>query len=333
MANDPGILSDFNFQSDAFQDTLQAELVDALSFKSSGILTDGSGFLDKTKTGEFINVPQYETLADAMTQVTTGSEKTTNDFADYKSTAVWVQREGAWGIESLVKTITGKDPLTEIARQVANKVAVTIQTTVINVLKGIFATALSSSHSTGTTYTGSTIDYDGIFGAKQKLGDAQMQLTRVIANSKVVSDIGGLNRAVFTNTTLGVEAAVNAVVPVVAGMNTWMEDAITAVSSVYSTYISAPGAIIFLIGNWSRRDVNGNPVVSNGIDVEFQRIAEVGGGTDNIFVRVRYMVHPMGMEYNSATVNPTDAQLATGSNWTKSVDDDRKIKIVELKTL
>lgn len=331
--NDPGVLTDFNFNAEAFQDTLQAELVDKLAFQSSGILSDGSSLIDRSAKGQFVDVPQFETLADDMTQVVSATDIDVNDFADYKMRGVWVEREAAWGIESLVQTITGKDPLGEIARQIATKVAKTIQTTAINVLNGIFAVELASTHSTGTTYSGAKADYTSILGAKQLLGDSQMKLNKAIANSKVVSDLVALNMAQFPNTALATQAAISGTLPMIAGMQTWMEDAITAVSSVYSTYFSAPGQLLYVVGDWNRRDLNGNPVRSAGIDVEYSRKPQTGGGQDLIYVRVKYLVHPAGMQYNSATANPTDAQLATGSNWTKVVDDDRKIRIVEMKTL
>lgn len=332
MADNPSVLSNFNFQTETFKDTLRAELIDALNFRTSGILIDGSSFVDRSAKGQFVDIPQYQTLIDKLTQVVSGVTKDTNNFADYKMRAVWVQREGAWSVESLVQNISGKDILTEIARQLANIVARTIQDTSISVLKGVFATALAGTHSTGTQYSGATIDGSGILAAKQLLGDVQSQLTRMITHSKILSDAVALQIAKFPN-TLGTDAARSGEVSQLYGMNAWMDDAITAVSSIYSSYISAPGQLLYVLGDWNRRDLNGNPVTSNGPDIEYSRVPNIGGGQDRIYLRMKYLVQLNGMQYNSATANPTDTQLATGANWTKVVDDDKKIKITELKTL
>ena len=42
---------------------------------------------------------------------------------------------------------------------------------------------------------------------------------------------------------------------------------------------------------------------------------------------VEYEVY--GMQWSSATDNPTDAQLATASNWNEDYDDSRELKIVK----
>ena len=42
---------------------------------------------------------------------------------------------------------------------------------------------------------------------------------------------------------------------------------------------------------------------------------------------VEYEVY--GMKWNSATDNPTDAQLATASNWDEDYEDHRQWKIVK----
>ncbi len=328
---DPGVLTDFNYQSEEFQDTLQAEIVDKLGLTTSGIMVDGSNFI-QNKMGDFAHIPQYQTLADAMTQVVTVTDVDINDFADYKMTMPWIQREGAWGVESIVQTITGKDPLTEIARQFANKIAQTMKTSAINMLKGCFATALSATHSTGTSYSGNNITFDGVRGAKQLLGDSQMLLTRAVANSKVVNDAGGLVGTTFPNTQIGSQTLTSGIVPNLYGIQAWMDDSIASVASIYSTYIAAPGAVIYALRPWSHKDLNGNQVTSPAVNVEYQRVPQTGGGQDRIYLRVSYTVLLNGMQFSISYKNPTDAQLATGAYWTKVADDNRKIKCVELKT-
>jgi hypothetical protein len=330
---DAAALADFSFQSDEFQDTLQAELVDALNLQTSGILVNGSGFI-RPDSGEYQSIPQYDTLSGTADQIVTNTENDTNDFGDYKMRAPWLQRNKIWGVENLVNVVAGKDPLTEIARQLANFWAVEFQTTAINVINGCFATALASTHSTGTDYSGNTIGIDGILAAKQKLGDRQMVLTQAIANSIVINHAVKNGIASYgSNSTLGTELFKSGNLPMVAGMATWMDDSFAGVSDVYSSYFSKPGTVVYSVRPWVRRDVNGNAVTSQSVDVEYERKPNIGGGTDVLHTRASFLVHLTGMYYNSATTNPTNAQLATGSNWTKVADDDKKIPIVQLKTL
>lgn len=331
MSNDYSTLADFNYNDEGWQRELQAEIVDKLALQASGILSQTD--LVQDDTGHFVDITQYPTVSDAAQQIVSGTDVDYVDFSDYKQRAVWLLRAWGWGQENLIQIIAKKDPQSEIMRQLAVTVAREIQTTAINVVKGIMATALASTHSTGASFSGGEITYPGILAAKQLLGDSQLLLTQAIANSKVVNDAVLLNIASFPAGVVGNEAAKSGALPVIAGMNTWMEDAIAAVTSVYSSYFAAPGALVYKFAPWTRRGINGEVKTSAMIDIEPWRNPATSGGLDIVYVRIKFLVHPLGMQYNSATNNPTNAQLATGSNWTKVADDNRKIKIVELKTL
>jgi len=334
MAVNYATLSNFNYQDEQFQATLMAELVDALNILGSGILSVASETLiPRDVSGHFVDIPQYETVSGLADQIVSGSDSNIYDFADYKMRAVWVLREKAFGVEDLVQIMAAKDPIGELIRQVSNFWARNFQATAISVIQGCMATALALTHSTGNTYTGNKISYDGILAAKQLVGDKQFELNKAIAHSKVMNDAVLQNIAQFPNSILGNTSAQEGNVSRLAGMNTWMEDQIVSVGDVYSTYFAAPGQLVYQLANWKRKDINGNAVVSQGVDIEFFRKPEHSGGTNLLFTRCKYLVHLNGMQYNSADLsNPTDAQLATGVNWTKVADDDRKIKIVELKT-
>lgn len=335
MSTDYGLLADFNYNDEGWQRELNAELVDQLALQASGILVQGffnpSTGIDQN-AGSFANFTQYPTIADTPQSITSNTALDIRDFSDYIQTAPWLNKADAWGIENLVQVIAGKDPIAELLRQLTNYWAKAIQASALSVIKGIMATALASTHSTGATYSGGEITLPGIGAAKQLLGDAQMQLTKAVMHSKAFSDAVQLGIASFPNSALGNNLAVTGAFPQIMGMTTWLDDAIAAVGGVYSSYFAAPGAVVYNTRPWTRRTIANQIVKSAGIDVEFWRDPSTGGGTDVIYTRLSYVIGALGMEYNSATTNPTDVQLATGSNWTKRADDDRKIKIVELKT-
>lgn len=331
MSTDYAVLADFNYSDEGFQSELQAEIVDKLALTNSGVLTQTNLF-DTEASGSFLNITQYPTVADAPQQVISGSDLDVRDFNDYKQRAAWLLKADAFGVENLVNIMAKKDPIGELLRQLSNTVSKAIQSSALNAVKGIMATALSTTHSTGSTYSGAEISYEAILAAKQLLGDAQMQLTKAICHSKVINNAAKMNIASFGNGVLGANSAVNGNVPVLAGMETWMDDTLAAVASVYSSFFASPGALVYGFGGWERNDLSGNKVKSATVDIEFGRNQLSGGGVDLMFYRFKSFVHPLGMSYTSATANPTDAQLATGSNWTYVADDVRKIKIVELKT-
>ena len=335
MSTDYGLISDFNYNDEAFQRELAAEIVDKLAFQSSGILGEASGIMDAGEAGDYVVVTQYPTVADDIQRLVTNTDINILDFSDYKQRAAWMTRGSAFGIENLVNVIAKKDPIGEIIRQLSNMIAKAVQDSAINAIAGCMATELATTHSTGATYEGSKIDYTAVLGAKQLLGDSQMQLTRAIANSKVLNDAVALNIATFPNSALGNLAGTSGGVPQLAGMACWMEDKLAVSTGVYSSYLAAPGAVVYKFDSWQRRASDGSGRLVNApmVDVEFYRAPLSGGGTDIFVFRVKYLVHVLGMQYDATGgVNPTDATLATGTSWTKVADDDRKIKIVQLRT-
>lgn len=334
MTTDYGVLTDFNYNDESYQRELQAEIVDQIAFQSSGLLTE-TNVIQADAQGDYAVVTQYPTIADTPQRLTTAGTLNVNDFSDYKQRAAWLTRGDAWGIDNLVNVIAKKDPIDELTRQLANVIAKAVQTTAINVLAGIMATALASTHSTGATFAGSTINYNAVLGAKQLLGDAQQSLVAGVANSKIINDAVQLNIAEFAAGLVGNEAAMTGKLATLAGMTMFMEDALTISTDIYNTYLGAKGAVGYKFDNWVRRkaDGSGEVVTASKVDIEFDRDPYTGGGIDILIFRMKYLVHPFGMQYDdTGGVNPTDATLATGTSWTKVADDDRKIKIVQLRT-
>jgi len=330
---DPAVLGDFNYQDEVFQDTLTAKLVDSLGLSSSGVLTRLPAGVITNKSGDFATIPQYKTVDGTMNQIVSLTESDVDDFGDYATKAVWLQRDKGWGVENLVNIIANKDPEEEIIRQFSNFMAREMQTTTVNILLGISAaTGFVTTNSTGATYEGGNISKESIVAAKQLQGDVQNVLTKFIGHSRVVSDAIGFSMTDFKYNNVGEQVYRSGTTGQVLGMDVWADDMFAAVTSVYSSYIAAAGAINYDFRPWIRRDVNGNKVSSSTFDIEFQRIPNIGGGQDRIWLRATYLVTIMGMSWGVTTTNPTNVQLATGSNWSYVADDPKKINIVQLRT-
>jgi len=329
---DPTAIGDIDYQSEAFKDTLTAEITDALGFLSSGILTEipRDMITSEGAAGDFGNVPQWKTFSGTMTPIASGTEVDINNLSTYKQRFPWLHREYAVGAEDIVKMITGADTLGEVAKKLGPFLARTIQAMSINALKGAFATALATSHSTGAAYTSGTINVTAANAARLLLGDNLNLLNKMISHSKVTMD--GVNLMIASYGTQNRDELKSGKLPQFLGMENWMDDTLTAVATIYSSFFSEAGSIGYSFAPWERTDVNGQKFSGMGVDIEPYRLPNLSGGVSSLIIRLHCMVHLNGMAYNSATKNPSNAQLATGSNWTKVVDDDKKIRIVELKT-
>ena len=70
--------------------------------------------------------------------------------------------------------------------------------------------------------------------------------------------------------------------------------------------------------------------LGNNIDMELVRVAGTAGGIDGMIFRMSVTVHVPGVQWDgTVTSNPTDAELATGTSWTKVEPDDRGIQLVK----
>lgn len=334
MTTDFGVLTDFNYNDEGFQAELQAEIVDQIAFISSGVLRETT--IEDNAQGDYAVITQYPTVADTPQRIYTGGTLNVNDFNDYKQRAPWLLRGDAWGIDNIVNIIAKKDPIGELMRQLSNTVSKAVQASALSSIVGAMASALASSHSTGMDFAGASITYPAVLQAKQKLGDAQMKLVAGIANSKVVNDAVQLNIAEFVSGSVGNDSARSGSLATLAGMNMSMDDALTISTDYYNTYLCGLGAVGYKFGNWVRRKSDGSGQIvntNNKVDVEFARDPYTGGGIDILIFRMKYLVFLFGLQYDdTGGANPTDTVLATGSSWTKVADDNRKIKLVQLRT-
>ena len=334
-------LSNIDFNSSTWKDIFAGEFTDRLGFLTSGAMASvNDSVISPDDKGYTVTIPHWNTLSGDTDVITSSLTTTVNSLATYKDIGVWCEREKAFGADQLVKVVSGADPAAEIARQMAQYIANEVHKQAMNVLAGVFSVELATTHSTGSTFAGGTINTDGILTAKQKLGDNQDQLTIALLNSKVYQD--ALRDGIITNNVSGVSAEQfrSGMIGQMLGMNPVMTDKLTATSSVYPSYFAAPGAMIYKFRNRPvsiQSNANITRVNANGIiaDIELYRNPTTGGGQDILIMRYSAVTHVPGVQYDGSgtATNPTNAQLATAANWTKVATDDKLIKIVELKTL
>lgn len=330
------VLGDVNFLSEPFAATLQGEFTHRLGFLTSGVMSPIPAGLIKDQ-GYTAAIPKWNALDGDPDQITTSLTTTINSLTDVKDIAVWVEREKAWGADQMIRVVAGqdKDVTKEVARQLGEYWAGVLHNSGMQVLKGTFATALATTHSTGSTYSGANITVEGGLAAKYKLGDNSDVLTTFLTNSKVKTDM--VNDKIATYDKAAVDTYLSGEVLSFLGANVVTTDKLAAVSTVYPSYFASQGALAYTFRPRQQNAFNNANVFSINagginIEVELARNSTTAGGQDYIITRASYLVHLPGVKWASATTNPTNAQLATGSNWSKVYTDDKLIKIVELKT-
>lgn len=334
-------LSNIDFNSSTWKDIFAGEFTDRLGFLTSGAMVSvNDNMISPDDKGYTVTIPHWNTLSGDTDVITSSLSTTTNSLATYKDIGVWCEREKAFGADQLIKVVSGADPAAEIARQLSQYVANEVHKQAMSTLAGVFSVELGTTHSTGSTYIGSTIDIDGVLSAKQKLGDNQDQLTIALMNSKVYQD--AMRDKLITNPVVNVSGEMfrSGVIGSLLGMTPVMTDKLTATASVYPSYFCAPGALIYKFRNRPasiQSNANITRINAGGIiaDIELYRNSTYAGGQDILIMRYSAVTHVPGVQYDGSgtSSNPTNAQLATAANWTKVATDNKLIKIVELKTL
>ncbi len=326
------ILTDVNFQSQVFKDTMLGEFTDRLGLLTAGILAEApEQVISANDRGYTVAIPKWNTLSGDSVQVTSSTTTTINNFTDYKDIGVWVEREKAWGSDQMVAVVAGKDPTEEIARQLGTYGAIEMHKIALKVLAGVFDTALATTHSTGATYSGDIISPEAIIAAKQLLGDNNDLLRAIVMNSKVQSD--AIKEKILTYDNGGAVTYNTGNTGNLLGLTPVVSDKLAAVSGVYSSYIGALSSMIYKLRNRpTQRFTNANTYKIGQFEVELNREAKTAGGQDELIMRWSGLAHVPGVQWNgTVATNPTDAQLATGANWTKVATDDKLIRLVELK--
>ena len=98
----------------------------------------------------------------------------------------------------------------------------------------------------------------------------------------------------------------------------------TTDGKVYTTYLFGRG--VFAKGNASLNDPVEGGVGTRGVELSRTALA-----SDSVLInRRRYILHPRGVKFNSASVagdSPTNAELETAANWTR-VWEAKNVRLV-----
>jgi len=277
--------------------------------------------------GNTVNLPFWNDLSgDDEVLSATGAALTINSIDSGKDIAVIMARGKAWGVNELAAQLSGSDPSGAIADLVATYWARRLQATLISTLQGVFAslgdesTAINILDISEESGAAGLISTDILMDAQQLLGDAKGRLSAISMHSAVENYLKKEDIIDFVQPSL-----VGPRIPMYQDKRVIVDDghpaeAVSGVTgTVYDTYLFGPGAIAWAEGTGSRVTMT-----------ETDRVALQG--EDILINRRHYLLHPRGVSWTGAATGggPTNAALATGSNWTR-VYDAKNIRIVLLR--
>ena len=269
-----------------------------------------------TAGGLTINMPFWNDLAGDDEVLSDNTALTPDKIGADKDVATLLMRGKAWGANDLAGALAGDDPMDAIAERVSDFWARKEQKILVSVLEGVFASATMTNHvlDKSTEALEASIILDG----KQLLGDSADSLQAMLVHSAVFTALQKQNVIEYVSGGTGPSNS-PIQIPTYLGYQIIIDDGMPVADGVYTTYLFARGSI-------GRGE--GTPVSMVSTETDRDSLA----GEDYLINRKAMVIHPMGIRWigTPAGVTPTNAELATGTNWER-VYEDKNIGLVAIK--
>ena len=243
-----------------------------------------------------------------------------------------IRRNNGWQSANLVASMLAEDPLDAVAQLIAEYWVREEQRILGSQLNGIFASAgmagnrLDVASEAGAT-TPVNLDAEVAANAYALLGEYGQSLTAALMHSRVFYNLRAA-RAIekFKDPATGLDfnmwddkvVFVSDQVPRVAGGTSGYK---------YTTYLFGNGAL-----GYAEATGEGGP--KKPVEIESNASAGNGEGVETVWYRRHWVMHPRGVAFTGAPASAsgvTDAELATGGNWTR-VYDPKLVRIVAVTT-
>jgi len=296
-------------------------------FLQSGIVQPLAD-LNAKEGGDFINAPFWSAnLAGDQEVLTDSTSLTPGKISTGKQIAVQLHRGRAFEARDLASIAAGSDAMAAIGNKLAAYIASEKQKDLLAVLEGVFG-SLNNNNSSSALFgmcldsesgdTPTVLSARTVAAARNKFGEQGDKLSAVAIHSATYYDLVERKLIDYVSTadargttttqsggTYSGAFAGDGRVPTFCGLNVIVSDNVTTTgsgaSTEYAAYFFKPGSI----GSGEQAE----------LDVEQDR--DILSKSDAISYDAHYCYHVAGTKYAVTTVNPTVAQLATASNWSK----------------
>jgi hypothetical protein len=282
--------------------------------------------------GREVKMPFWKDLTATRQLLSDAASLTVNKITSDQDIARIQNDAQVWSVNHLAKVISGDDPMQAIVDLVAEYWARTDEGLIVSSLKGMFGAAsmagnLLAIHSESIAAQTAATRLNGatFVDACTKLGDRADRLTAVAMHSAVEAALRKLDLIDFIPDSEG-----KAMLRSFQGRRVVVDDNLpsragTTDGTVYTTYLFGQGA--FAKGS-AKLD---SAPLQGGFGTEGVEMARVPLDSDTVLInRRRYILHPRGVKFTSASVagdSPTNAELENQANWVR-VWENKNVRIV-----
>lgn len=320
-------------------------------FVQSGILKRSDELDEFLKGGSLtLNKPTWKDLDNDVEEVADetapqlfgGTPATPAKIQTFNEIAVRLTRTKTWGADKLQKYISGANAFSAISGRVGYWEVRRMQAAVLAVMAGVFAD--NDAAPTGSdTHTAGDMTFDAsgggfiagttnftaenLFDAQQTMGDSQEDLTILCVHSVVYNRMKKNNLIDFIQ-----DSVTGAKLATFQGMNLVYDDGMPKTGQVYHSYLFAPGQLELGFGT-----IDNN----KGSEVVWLPDAGKGIGSELLYRRFMWSIHPMGHAYvgsTSAKGGPANGDAATANtlahaaSWSRRCPERKQVKIARLIT-
>lgn len=281
--------------------------------------------------GDLIEMPFWQDLTGDDEIISEGGPLTVNKITSAKDTARKHQRGKAWGANDLARLLSGDDPMGAIASLVADYRTRRMQAMLLSTLGGIFGAASMSSNLlaihkvSGSADSSNMLNGVTFIDAVQLMGDQKTKLTATMMHSAVEAHLLKLDLIDYVPDSTGKE-----MLSVFQGKRVIIDDSLTPTTvdskPVYPTYLFGEGALAL---GFSNEDA---PIEGGFGTWQLEYGRDGLAGETWLANRWRNILHPRGIAWQEASVadeSPTNAEIATASNWVRKYEP-QNIRIVKV---
>ncbi|KYC47867.1 MAG: hypothetical protein AMQ22_00199 [Candidatus Methanofastidiosum methylothiophilum] len=303
-------------------DMVSAQIATRAKIIRSGIASFDYANVDISEGGNFFNVPYWDELTGDSEVIDGVNQITVNALSTLKDIGVVLHRGKAWGVTDLARFAGLGDPQAEIAAQVANywgkeydRLFIKIVGALIDLTNG----ALKDSHVHNVKAdTGTPVLFDTsvCVDAAQKIGENMDELTGLIVHSKTYADLLKAKLIDFVEMPSTDETYRTGRIPTFMGKEVIVSDALpvnsTPDNDTYTTYLFGRGA----------------GYVGYQRQLMTEKDRDILAFRNVLSTSVHFGLHLKLVKWNVSTVNPTDTNLATATNWLKVATNNKLIRFV-----
>ena len=338
-----------------------------LTMEKTAIIQSGvaarDDFLDNLLAGGGLTftVPSWQDIGDPAENVSSddaNTDSTPNTTQTSGEVAVRLSRNSSWSTMRLATALAGADPMQSIASRVSDYWVRRLQRAFVAVANGVFTTnelsdpTLGRSGRTGlsaaygaqadltnsiaaSAYSAGVTDFqaESFIDTATLLGDAAEDVTAVFMHSIVYSKAQKNNLIDFIPDA---EGHIN--IPVFLGRRVIVDDGMPNPAGDTANNANTGGGSglyhTWLVGPASFRLGVGTPVVPT--EVYRYPSRGNGAGSDVLFNRVEWTIHPVGHAWVGASPvyegGPTNSQLSASGSFVRVFPERKQIKLARLIT-